>query len=112
MLELFLGVCASQILWKFVPDCRTTHAETVAAKTVDCTCGTMRFLACDIKDVVVFLCFMLSFIASHVFDIVITVLFHCDTFLTLTWPQYLWGVKITDEVKYDAKEVSRVHLEV
>ena len=32
-LKLFPGVCALQILWKFVPDCQTTHAEAAAAKT-------------------------------------------------------------------------------
>jgi len=30
LFRVFPGVCALQILWKFVPDCRTTHAEAAA----------------------------------------------------------------------------------
>jgi len=32
MLKLFPSVCASQILWKFVPNCWSAQAETAAAK--------------------------------------------------------------------------------
>jgi len=31
MLKLFPGVCASQILWQFIPDSWTTHMEDAAA---------------------------------------------------------------------------------
>jgi len=31
MLKLFPSVCVSQILWEFISDCRTTHAEAAAA---------------------------------------------------------------------------------
>ena len=30
--KLFPSVCASQILWKFVPNCWSTHAETAVVK--------------------------------------------------------------------------------